>query len=80
MASGLPIITTDRCVAGMELVVNGVNGYIVKVGDDAALAKNVTKILIENSIANNMGRWSIKKISDYTIEKMADTYIKWLGE
>lgn len=64
----------------MELVVNGVNGYIVKVGDDAALAKNVTKILIENSIANNMGRWSIKKISDYTIEKMADTYIKWLGE
>lgn len=78
MANGLPIITTDRCVAGMELVVDGVNGYIVKVGDDAALAKNVIKILSENSIVNNMGRWSLKKISDYTIEKMADTHIKYI--
>lgn len=80
MASGLPIITTERCVAGMELVVNGVNGYVVKVGDDTELAKVVTKILFENGTVDNMGRWSLKKISDYTIEKMADTHIKWLGE
>ena len=28
LAYGLPTITTDRCVAGLELIENGVNGYV----------------------------------------------------
>ena len=31
MAYGLPVITTDRCVAGMELVEQGVIGKLVEV-------------------------------------------------
>ena len=30
MASGLPVITTTRCVSGMELVENGKNGYVIE--------------------------------------------------
>ena len=33
MAHGLPVITTKKCVAGMELVIKGVNGEIVEVED-----------------------------------------------
>ncbi len=69
MAYGLPVITTDRCVAGLELVEDGVNGYIVPVGDAAALGEKMKKILEEDLQA--MGRASLEKIQPYTIENMA---------
>ncbi len=69
MAYGLPVITTDRCVAGMELVEDGVNGYIVPVGDAEALGEKMKKILEEDLQA--MGRASLEKIQPYTIENMA---------
>lgn len=37
MACGQPIITTDMCIAGSALIEDGVNGYIVKVGDSEAI-------------------------------------------
>ena len=68
MAYGLPVITTDRCVAGLELVENGVNGYIVPVEDATALANGINQVL--SGSAREMGRRSLEKIRSYTIENM----------
>ena len=73
MAQGLPVITTDKCVAGMELVENGVNGYIVPVSDNAALAEAVNRLLSEDYRA--MGEASLEKIRPYTIENMAKAHV-----
>ena len=72
MAYGLPVITTDRCVAGLELVENGVNGYVVPVRDVQALAQAMNRILKEDLQA--MGRASLEKIRPYTIENMAKVH------
>ena len=72
MAYGLPVITTDRCVAGLELVEDGVNGYIVPVRDVEALAEKMNRILKEDLAA--MGRASLEKIRPYTIENMAKVH------
>lgn len=69
MAYGLPVITTDRCVAGLELVESGVNGYIVPVGDAESLAEKMGQILTCDLRA--MGQASLEKIRPYTIENMA---------
>lgn len=74
MAYGLPVITTDRCVAGMELIENGVNGYIVPVEDADALAQKINAVL--GSDMERMGRNSLEKIRPYTIENMALTHAK----
>ena len=73
MAQGLPIITTDRCVAGVELVESGINGYIVPVDDNAALEEAVIRTLSEDYIA--MGKASLEKIRPYTIENMARVHM-----
>ena len=39
MCAGLPVITTDRVAAAYDLVKNGENGYVLKVGDIESLAK-----------------------------------------
>ena len=69
MAFGLPVITTDRCVAGLELVENGVSGYIVPVGDADALAEKMNEALSGNCEA--MGAAALEKVRPYTIENMA---------
>ena len=69
MAYGLPVITTDRCVAGLELVEEGVNGYIVPVEDEAALARRIRDVLASDR--ETMGAASLEKIRPYTLENMA---------
>ena len=84
MACGLPVITTDKCVAGVELVEEGKNGHIVKVGDDKALADRIREILQEPGKVEAMGKISLEAIQAYTIENMAkvhmDFFKKQIGE
>ena len=74
-AFGLPIITTDKCVAGLELVKDGENGFIVKTGDDNALKEKIDYILSDEKIMDSFGRSSLEKIKNYSIEKMAAVHI-----
>ena len=74
MAQGLPIITTDRCVAGLELVKEGENGYIVPIEDVQALSQAITKIFAQDYRA--MGQKSLERIRPYTIENMASRHLE----
>lgn len=68
MAQGLPIITTNKCVAGLELVKNDVNGYIVPVGKVQKLADSIIKVFMQDY--ESMGKKSLELIQQYTIENM----------
>ena len=70
MAYGLPVITTDKCIAGLELVENGVNGYIVPVEDAQCVAEKVMHIGQHNELQQKMCENSLSKIRNYTIENM----------
>lgn len=75
MAFGLPIVTTNKCIAGLELV-DSKNGAIVSVNNVEALSKVVNNIL--NTNAKDMGKISLERIKEYTIENMALEHIKVL--
>ena len=77
MACGLPVITTDKCVAGLELIEQDKNGFILPVGDEDGLITSLRKILKDNA-QNEMGVYSLKKIKPYTIENMAQTHLEIL--
>ena len=68
MAQGLPIITTDKCIAGLELVKEGENGYIVPVDNIKFLGKTLNKIFTQDYY--KMGQKSLELILNYTIENM----------
>lgn len=74
MAVGLPVVTTDNCIAGLELIEEGTNGYIVPVDDDKTLSEKL-KLLIENQdLCDQMAINNIAKIKDYTIENIAESH------
>lgn len=73
MACGLPVITTDRCVAGMELVEPGVTGYIVPIRDREKLAEACNRLLAGDYRA--MGRAALETIRPYTVENMVKAHV-----
>ena len=78
MAYGLPVITTDLCVAGLQLVEEGVNGYIVPVDDVAALTEKIDAAMVSD--LKQMGKASLGKIQPYTIENMAKVHVDILED
>ena len=83
MACGLPVITTERCIAGTELVHNGETGYLLSVGDNNGLATSVYQMLQDQISLQKMGLNALKTIAGYTFESMAKTHIevfKKIGE
>ncbi len=76
MAFGIPIITTDNCVAGLELIKDGINGYIVPVEDTEILAEKINKILADEKLCEDMGRKNLEIIKPYTIENIAQSHIE----
>lgn len=74
MACGLPVVTTDWCVAGLELIQNGVNGYIVPVDDDTALADRLDAAL--RADCRVLGQAALETIRPFTIENMAKAHIE----
>ncbi len=80
MAYALPVITTDRCIAGDALVKDGENGYLVPVEDSAALAEKCNLLLSMPESLSEMGQKSLDAIQWYTFESMAKVHIDYLKE
>lgn len=76
MAAGLPVITTDRCIAGQELIENEINGYIIETNNVQQLKESIEKILNNDQLRILMAKNNIEKIKTYTIENMAIEHIK----
>lgn len=71
MARGLPIITTDKCGAGVELIEDGGNGYIVSCEDENGLLEKIKSLITNEELQQRMGRQSLAKIRGYTFSQMA---------
>lgn len=69
MSNALPIITTNMCGAGIDLVSDGDNGYLINVGDVRALRNSLNYLNENQQLRYNMAQRSLKRIKEYTHEK-----------
>ena len=72
MAYGLPVITTDRCVAGMEMVENGITGSIIPSDDVQQLSDAIRKWLEHKE--DICTERILQTARNYTTEKMAEVH------
>lgn len=78
LAKGLPIITTDRCGAGLELIKDGINGFLVDIDDIKSLSRNISKILTNEKLRHDTQINNVLLAQEYTIENMVDDHIRIL--
>ena len=73
MAKGLPVVTTKRCVAGLELITEPALGQLVPAEDPKRLAA-----AIESAFAASDPAVTLRKISGYCFEEMARRHVEIL--
>lgn len=73
MACGLPVVTTNNCIAGLELVEDGVNGFLVDVNDPDGLAAGISKFT-DSQQCIEFGKNALSRVKGYTYKKMAERH------
>ena len=68
MNAGTPVIVSDQVGAAVDLVEEGVNGYVVPVGDIEMLTSRLRCITSNPTLARSMGASSLARISRWDFE------------
>ncbi len=75
LAHALPVVTTDRCVAGLELVDRNGCGRIVPAGDVQALGDAMNVVLTNTELRSEMQKRALEVGNIYTIENMTQRHL-----
>ncbi|EIF6174294.1 glycosyltransferase family 4 protein [Clostridium perfringens] len=78
MAFGLPVITTKKCIAGLELISD--KELLIESENYNELRIAIENVLFNENLINAIKKKNMKKIEEYTIEKMAKSHIEIFEE
>lgn len=79
MACALPVLTTSMCMAGVELVFNGINGYIVPANTYKEALDDIVTFYMSDFRRQEMMENCLSIIKDYTIENMVKRHMEILS-
>lgn len=74
MAYALPVITTTKCIAGLEMVKDDYNGYLVEPDNILELADRINKMASSKELRNKCTINARNVGKQYTIETMTKTH------
>ncbi len=80
MAYGLPVVTTKNCVAGIELIKDGENGFLVEAESEMGLAKKLNVLVGDEVLRSKQAENALDTIRLYTIEEMAKRHLEIFNE
>jgi glycosyltransferase involved in cell wall biosynthesis len=80
MAAGVPVVATD--VPGTrDLVVSGQTGYLVPVGDRAAVARATQRLLEHSDLAQQLGAAGRRRVeTEFRVDAMVDKHVALYNE
>lgn len=74
MVVGCPVVSVDCNYGPSEQIIDGVNGYIVPLGDAQALGDRIAKILLDSQLRLQLSEGCKKSVEKFSQEKIAK---KW---
>lgn len=80
MACGLPVISSDMCIAARELMVSGENGYIYPVEDTAQLLHALERLITDADLRKRFAENNITRIQGNTMENVGKKHIHDIEE
>ena len=75
MAKGIPVVVSNTCVAGLELVKEWENGFLFPMGEETIGVDKLLSILQDDKLRAKMAEKCLKTIQEYTVENMAKTHM-----
>lgn len=74
LSYGLPVVTTNRCIAGLELIKDGYNGFIVEHDNIDSLRIGIYQLMSAEDQWESYAENALRVIHEYTIEKMVEAH------
>ncbi len=71
MANALPVITTEGCVAGCEMIQNGQNGFLIPCDAWEPIAEHLNALLTNDALREQISNAALNTVRGYTLEAMA---------
>ncbi|HEX7772365.1 MAG TPA: glycosyltransferase family 4 protein, partial [Pyrinomonadaceae bacterium] len=78
LASGLPVIATDRMGAALEFVETGRNGWLIPAGDEEALLSAMREAAVMP--LRELGERAQESVSEHTLRSGADRFSRFAQE
>ena len=78
LASGLPVIATDRMGAALEFIESGRNGWLISAGDEEALLGAMREAALMP--LDGMGQRARESVSGHTLESGANLFARFAKE
>ncbi len=80
MALGIPVVATDCPIGGSRMYIkDGVNGFLVPVGDVEALAGAMGRLADEPALGERFGKEAAKLGEELAVPKIADRFLTLAG-
>ena len=80
MSFGLPFVSTDGCVAAMEMNNLYDNGIICKIESVNELHDAILSLYNDRALLESKGKASMEASKNYSLEKMVEGYMKAINE
>lgn len=81
MSLGLPVIATDCPIGGSRMYIrDGINGMLVPVGDEDALACAMRRLADESDLGKRLGKEAVKLREELATAKIADRFLALTGQ
>jgi glycosyltransferase involved in cell wall biosynthesis len=79
MASGLPVIVSDKVGCAADLVLNGKNGFIFESGNLHSLVNCLSLVIKDSNVSSQMGESSRQIIKQYNFEAICTAIENEIG-
>ncbi len=78
LSKAVPVISSDMCTAGIELIEDGVNGFVYHVHDTDKLAEYIDSVAVCSSEYDEMRRKALIAVKERTYENVVSAHISAL--
>lgn len=80
MECGLPVVSFQCSNGPKDIITDGVNGFLVTVGDDKMLADKLCAIIENKELHQSMGRAAKENARNYQLDKIVDRWMDLFNE
>ena len=80
MACGLPVVSYACPYGPEEIVTNGIDGFLVQVGDEEKLAERIEYLMEHESVRKEMGEAALKKSKQFEMDKIIGQWMALFRE
>lgn len=78
ISAGLPVVAFDGVPGVIDLVDDGINGYLIPLFDLEAFKNKLLSLMLDESLCLKLGNNGKNKVANYSIQRIGDRFLNFI--